>query len=71
MGSILPEMLNLTMDPLTTDFVPCTTCVNLDRFEPYFKRCRHCPGCKKHEKAEDCDCDVFTSPSLTYSKIGI
>ena len=71
MGSMLPEMLNLTMDPLTTDFVPCTTCINTDRFQPYFKRCRHRPGCKKHGKAEECDCDVFTSPSLTYSKIGI
>ena len=72
LGSKLPVMLNLSMDPLTTDFVPCQACMNTDLIEPYFERCRHNPGCKlidgKHR--EDCDCSSFTSPSLTYSKIG-
>ena len=70
LGRRLPEMLNLSMDPLTTDFVPCQTCMNRDRFQPFFRRCHHRPGCKKHRNAEDCGCDFFTSPSLTYSKIG-
>ena len=71
-GQNLPAMLNLSMDPLSTSFVPCKTCAKRDLFQPYFKRCRHNPACKLDGKKhrENCGCQNFTSPSLTYSKIG-
>ena len=41
-------------------------------------RCRHEPGCEEHAKTiddpeykETCDCRNFTSPCLSWSKIGV
>ena len=70
----LLSKLNLSMDPLTTNFTPCKTCMGREFFKPYAKRCHHKPGCpltpdNKHR--EDCGCKNYTSPSLTYSKIGL
>ena len=70
-GNQLPE--NLSMDPLTTNFDPCETCSSKEFIKPIYKRCHHRPDCQlttdgKHQT--DCDCKIFTSPSLTYSKIG-
>ena len=70
-GSQLPK--NLSMDPLSTNFDPCQACMSTEFIKPVFKRCHHRPDCKitndgKHQA--NCDCKVFTSPSLTYSKIG-
>ena len=71
-GQNLPSKLKLSMNPLSTFFVPCKTCMKRELFQPYPKRCRHHPGCKLDGKKhrEDCGCQNFTSPSLTYSKIG-
>ena len=70
-GNQLPE--NLSMDPLTTNFDPCQTCKSNEFIKPVYKRCHHRPDCEldsdgKHQT--NCGCQVFTSPSLTYSKIG-
>ena len=70
-GSHLPK--NLSMDPLTTKFDPCQTCISNEFIKPLYKRCHHRPDCNltsdgKHQT--NCSCKIFTSPSLTYSKIG-
>ena len=68
-------ILELEQDPtwrdifsLSTSFTPCTRCMDTDRVEPECRRCRHDPTCTSHD--DSCGCQVFTSPSLTRSKIG-
>ena len=66
-GLTLPADLNLSMDPLSTVFEPCDICMNKDLIKPQPKRCRHRKGCSH----QDCDCKQFTSPCLTFSKVGL
>ena len=56
------------MDPLTTSYIPCLTCMNDVWKQPEAKRCRHDPNCTAHDGT--CGCKVYTSPSLCHSKIG-
>ena len=60
---------HLTMDPLTTSYTPCLSCMKTDMVDPECKRCHHEPTCQAHD--ESCGCAVYTSPNLTHSKIGI
>ena len=64
-GNQLPK--NLSMDPLTTNFVPCQTCKSNELIKPFNKRCHHRNDCKitsdgNHQT--NCGCTNFTSPSL-------
>ena len=58
-----------TMDPLTTTYNPCLSCMKTDMVDPECKRCHHEPTCQAHD--EKCECKVFTKPAITHSKIGI
>ena len=60
---------HLSMDPLTTSYTPCLSCMKTDMVDPECKRCHHEPTCQAHD--ESCGCAVYTSPNLTHSKIGI
>ena len=71
----LPE--DFTMRPLSTDYVPCKTCMKIEggQAQPY--RCRHEPNCEVHHNCQclddcacECGCKVYTHPCLTRSKIG-
>ena len=69
----LPKGLNLT-----TKFTPCKVCRSHEDIIPQDVRCRHEPDCADHrlkiknkEHVETCECKVYTSPCLTFSKIGI
>ena len=62
---------------LTTNFNPCTVCQIEDDFPFQFVRCKHVKDCEEHAKTkankdykEQCQCQEFTSPSLSFSKIG-
>ena len=73
-GSVkLPEGLKLS-----TDFPPCEVCKIEDNIITQYVRCYHNPDCEDHKKklddpnhVESCDCKNFTSPCITYSKIGL
>ena len=63
---------------LSTQFSPCRVCRNTDYTIAQDVRCRHEPGCQEHlrrladpECMEKCDCRNYTSPCLSYSKIGL
>ena len=63
---------------LSTKFVPCEVCKNKDFKTSFYVRCFHDPECEEHAKRrvnptykESCDCRNFTSPCLTWSKIGV
>ena len=63
---------------LSTTYSPCEVCKSNDNVLPEYVRCRHLPDCKDHQKKlknphhkETCDCRVFTSPCLTWTKIGV
>merc|ERR1712155_305796 len=52
--------------------------MNHDNVIPQYIRCRHNPHCEEHLKRnhnpnyeENCDCRVYTSPCMSYSKIGL
>ena len=67
----LPEGLTLS-----TEFSPCDVCKNFD--DNQYMRCRHRKDCEEHLKKlddpkyeESCSCKEFSSPCITYSKIGI
>ena len=67
----LPEGLTLS-----TSYNPCEVCKNLD--ENQYIRCKHEVDCKEHLKKlqnsgykENCSCRNYSSPSLTYTKIGV
>ena len=62
---------------LTLNFEPCDICKDTTNNVTKFVRCRHNTDCKEHMKKksnpkyeERCNCKVFTSPSLSYTKIG-
>ena len=73
-GSInLPEGLTR----LSTDYTPCEVCKSDDNVIPEYVRCRHEPDCEDHKKRledpnhqESCECSIFTSPCITWTKIG-
>ena len=63
---------------LSTQFIPCRICMNHDNVVPQYIRCKHNPHCEEHLKRnynpnyeENCDCRVYTSPCMSYSKIGL
>ena len=69
----LPDGLNLS-----TTFTPCEICQLQDDVVPQNVRCRHEINCPDHMRrkenphhVETCDCKVFNSPCISYSKIGI
>ena len=58
---------------LSTKFHPCEVCVSKEDVRPQYVRCKHKPGCLDHHKrlGQGCKCREFTSPSITFSKIGV
>ena len=82
--STLKLPTHFTMCPLTTAYTPCTRCMTTEYTGvPQARRCRHRVGCQQHLKCQcldtskcdkacqyQCDCKEFTSPSVTWSKIG-
>ena len=61
---------------LSTNFTPCDVCKNHDDNQNI--RCRHKKDCEEHLKRlsnpqyeENCNCKEFSSPCLTFSKIGV
>ena len=69
----LPEGLKLS-----TKYVPCEICRDHEDVIPQDVRCRHEPDCQDHKKRKDnpehkesCDCRVFTSPCMSFTKIGL
>ena len=74
LNNSVPLPPGLTM---STSYTPCEVCRNEDNIVHKWVRCRHQPSCKQHhekkrkEKDCTCDCQVFTSPCLSTSKVGI
>ena len=77
---VLPT--ELTMLPLQMSYIPCLKCMTRGLSGLQVKRCRHKTDCKQHkncicsdpsgcECSEQCGCREFTSPSLTWSKVGV
>ena len=73
-----PEIPGITGLRMKTDFVPCQVCKNTENVVTTFIRCRHKPDCEEHKQKEEnpnyqekCQCREFTSPAISYSKIGI
>ena len=71
---VLPSGLS----PLSTKFSPCDVCKNTRDIMTRFVRCWHDQDCQEHKKKKDdpeytetCDCNNFTTPCLSLSKIGI
>ena len=69
----LPEGLRLS-----TEYIPCEICRSHEDIIPQDVRCRHEPNCQDHKKRKDdpdhketCNCRVFSSPSISFTKIGI
>ena len=72
---------NLKLPPgltLSTNFSPCNVCKIKENKDELFVRCRHEHTCEDHlirlrnpHHQETCDCRNFTSPCLTFSKIGL
>ena len=63
---------------LSTEFVPCEVCQIQDHAISQNIRCHHNHDCEDHRKKledinhkESCNCRNFTSPCITYSKIGL
>ena len=72
-----PEFHDIPGLKLSLDYTPCDICEDKTNLVKKHVRCRHHPGCEEHQKIEkdknyqeQCNCKVFTSPSLSYSKIG-
>ena len=68
-----PEELSLSVS-----FTPCGVCISNEDIVPQYVRCKHKPDCEEHKKTklnrdykEQCNCEVYNLPSLTYSKIGV
>ena len=68
----LPEGLRLS-----TDYTPCEICKSHEDVIPQDVRCRHEKNCPEHQKKkqnpdyeEDCQCKVYTSPCISFTKIG-
>ena len=66
-GQQLPADLKLSMDPLVTTYEPCERCMSEEYLRPQYKRCKHKRDCL-HE--DNCDCREFTSPCMSWTKIG-
>ena len=69
----LPEGLTLS-----TEYTPCDVCTNKENTREQIVRCRHQADCEDHKKKmrdtnheETCNCREYTSPCLTFSKIGL
>ena len=63
---------------LSTQFTPCRVCKNTDYTIAQYVRCKHKPDCQEHLKRlddpnykEDCSCKIYTSPCLSFTKIGL
>ena len=63
---------------VSTNFQPCSICTSRENIRIQYKRCRHEEDCQEHLKTiedpdykENCNCKIFTSPGLSYSKIGL
>eukprot|EP00092_Neocalanus_flemingeri_P035016 GFUD01038103.1.p1 GENE.GFUD01038103.1~~GFUD01038103.1.p1 ORF type:complete len:555 (+),score=151.28 GFUD01038103.1:2-1666(+) len=83
--STLKLPAHFTMRSLTTTYTPCTRCMSTDTTgTPQARRCRHTTDCLAHAKCQckdtskceeecehKCDCKNYTSPSISWSKIGI
>ena len=76
----LPE--DFTILPLTTSFLPCTSCMIMKQKGLQVMRCRHKADCEQHKKCrctepseckcfDECRCREYASPSLTWSKVGV
>ena len=76
----LPE--DFTMLPLTTLFTPCTRCMTTKHNGLQVMRCQHEVNCGSHKRCRskepskckcfnECGCRNYTSPSLTWSKVGV
>ena len=68
-----------SMFPLNMHYSPCVHCMDMTNKEPQPKRCHHNKGCTIHasnqcDDSEDCpfecNCKNFTTPSISWSKIG-
>ena len=70
------------MLPLTTEFTPCTRCMTWKLRGLQVMRCRHKSDCEHHKRCrceepneckclDECGCKEYTSPSLTWSKVGV
>ena len=73
---------SFSMLPLTTSFGPCTKCMTLGLRGLQVMRCRHKSNCEQHKRCrceepskceclDECGCREYTSPSLTWSKVGV
>ena len=63
---------------LSNKYTPCEICRDHEDVIPQDVRCRHKPNCKDHKKKKDnpqhkesCNCRVFTSPCMSFTKIGL
>ena len=61
---------------LSTAYTPCQVCKSTESITGQFVRCRHEVTCEDHHvhKRDDpqiCGCKNFTSPCITFSKIGL
>ena len=65
-GEAIPAKLNLSMDPMRTNYVPCKRCMTMDNQGAHTKRCFHNIGCN-HRK--NCGCTNYTSPCISFTKV--
>ena len=69
----IPKGINLS-----TKFTPCRVCKNTENLVAINVRCKHKIDCEEHlkkmhqpEYEENCNCENYTSPCLSFSKIGV
>ena len=73
-----PEIPGIEGLKLTTDYIPCDVCKNTENVVTTYIRCRHRHDCYDHHVLkkqnpsfiESCNCKEFSTPSLSWSKIG-
>ena len=61
---------------LSTAYTPCQVCKSTENITEQFVRCRHEVDCEDHhvhkrDEPQICGCKNFTSPCITFSKIGL
>ena len=61
------ELEDVELDNFTTKYIPCVKCMNTDMTWTQVFRCRHTTEC---QHLEEDDCQQFTTPSVSISKIG-
>ena len=61
------ELGDVELDNFTTKYIPCVKCMNTDMTWTQVFRCRHTTEC---QHLEEDDCQQFTTPSVSISKIG-